>query len=74
MCLLVLAWQVHSRYRLVVAANRDEFHARAAAPLAKWPAPLEILAGRDERSGGTWLGIRRCCSAAMVRISSSRAL
>src|SRR6516162_6929397 len=46
-------------YRLVVAANRDEFHARAAAPLAKWPAPLEILAGRDERSGGTWLGIDR---------------
>jgi uncharacterized protein with NRDE domain len=59
MCLLVLAWQVHARYRLVVAANRDEFHARAAAPLAKWPPPLEILAGRDVRSGGTWLGIDR---------------
>ena len=37
MCLLVLAWQVHPRYRLVVAANRDEFHERPAAPLAKWP-------------------------------------
>jgi len=59
MCLLVLAWQAHTRYRLVVAANRDEFHARAAAPLARWPAPAEILAGRDERSGGTWLGIDR---------------
>jgi uncharacterized protein with NRDE domain len=59
MCLLVLAWQVHARYALVVAANRDEFHARPAAPLAKWPPPLEILAGRDERSGGTWLGIDR---------------
>jgi uncharacterized protein with NRDE domain len=59
MCLLVLAWQVHTRYALVVAANRDEFHARAAAPLAKWPPPLEILAGRDVRSGGTWLGIDR---------------
>ena len=59
MCLLVLAWQAHARYRLVVAANRDEFHARAAAPLAKWPPPAELLAGRDLRSQGTWLGIDR---------------
>jgi uncharacterized protein with NRDE domain len=59
MCLLVIAWQVHARYRLVVAANRDEFHARAAAPLAKWPPPSELLAGRDLRAQGTWLGIDR---------------
>jgi len=59
MCLLVLAWQAHARYRLVVAANRDEFHARAAAPLAKWPPPADLLAGRDLRSQGTWLGIDR---------------
>jgi uncharacterized protein with NRDE domain len=59
MCLLVLAWRVHARYRLVVAANRDEFHARAAAPLAKWPPPVDLLAGRDLRSQGTWLGIDR---------------
>jgi len=59
MCLLVLAWRAHARYRLVVAANRDEFHARAAAPLAKWPPPADLLAGRDLRSLGTWLGIDR---------------
>jgi uncharacterized protein with NRDE domain len=59
MCLLVLAWQAHARYRLVVAANRDEFHARAAAPLGKWPPPADMLAGRDLRSQGTWLGIDR---------------
>jgi uncharacterized protein with NRDE domain len=59
MCLLVLAWRVHARYRLVVAANRDEFHARAAAPLARWAAPADILAGRDLRSRGTWLGVDR---------------
>jgi len=59
MCLLVLAWQSHARYRLVVAANRDEFHARAAAPLAKWPPPADILAGRDLRAGGTWLAVDR---------------
>ena len=59
MCLLVLAWRVHARYRLVVAANRDEFHARAATPLAKWPPSADLLAGRDLRSQGTWLGIDR---------------
>jgi uncharacterized protein with NRDE domain len=59
MCLLVLAWEVHPRYRLVVAANRDEFHERPTAPMAKWPAPDDILAGRDLRAGGTWLAIDR---------------
>lgn len=57
MCLLVLAWQAHPRYRLVVAANRDEFHERPTAPLAKWPPPGEILAGQDLRANGTWLGL-----------------
>ncbi|HTC14955.1 MAG TPA: NRDE family protein [Steroidobacteraceae bacterium] len=59
MCLLVLAWQSHPRYRLVVAANRDEFHDRPAAPLAHWPPPADILAGRDLRANGTWLGVDR---------------
>jgi uncharacterized protein with NRDE domain len=59
MCLLVLAWRAHPRYRLVLAANRDEYHERPADPLAKWPAPDEILAGRDQRAGGTWLGMDR---------------
>jgi len=59
MCLLVLAWQVHPQYRLVVAANRDEFHERPTAPLAKWVAPDDILAGRDLRAQGTWLGLDR---------------
>jgi uncharacterized protein with NRDE domain len=43
----------------VVAANRDEYHDRPSAPLARWPAAAEILAGRDLRAGGTWLGIDR---------------
>jgi uncharacterized protein with NRDE domain len=59
MCLLVLAWNTHPRYRLVVAANRDEYHERPTAALDCWPAPDEILAGRDLRAGGTWLGIDR---------------
>ena len=59
MCLLVLAWEAHPRFRLVVAANRDEYHERPAAPLAKWPPPAQLLAGRDLRAQGTWLGIDR---------------
>ncbi len=58
MCLLVLAWQVHPRYRLVVAANRDEYHERPAAALAKW-ADAPLIAGRDLRAHGTWLGLDR---------------
>jgi len=59
MCLLVLAWQAHARYRLVVAANRDEYHERPAAPLAKWPPPADLVAGRDLGAQGTWLGVDR---------------
>jgi uncharacterized protein with NRDE domain len=59
MCLLVIAWQVHPRYRLIVAANRDEYHERPTAAMAKWPPPDDIIAGRDLRAGGTWLAIDR---------------
>ncbi len=64
MCLVFVAWRAHPRYPLVVAANRDEFHARPTAPAAPWeaePGPVgrerRILAGRDLVAGGTWLGV-----------------
>jgi uncharacterized protein with NRDE domain len=60
-CLAVLALAAHPDYPLVIAANRDEFHARAAAP-AEWgraPPFVDILAGRDLEAGGTWFGVRR---------------
>src|SRR5579864_8083982 len=59
MCLLVIGWQVHPRFSVVVVANRDEFHERAAAALGKWAPPDDFIAGRDLRAGGTWLGIDR---------------
>src|SRR5580698_5156275 len=59
MCLLMLAWRAHPSYALVVAANRDEFHERPAAPLAPWGPPQSLLAGRDLRAGGTWLALDR---------------
>lgn len=57
MCLLLVAWRAHPRYRVVVAANRDEFHARPTAPMAPWPGESPILAGRDLQAGGTWIGV-----------------
>jgi uncharacterized protein with NRDE domain len=59
MCLLVLAWKFHPQYRLIVAANRDEFHERPSAPLGWWEHEPRILAGRDLRGGGTWMGAAR---------------
>ncbi|MFI5121059.1 MAG: NRDE family protein [Thermoanaerobaculia bacterium] len=59
MCLIVFAWVASPKTRLVVAANRDEFFARRAAPAAWWKGAPDVLAGRDLEAGGTWLGITR---------------
>jgi len=68
MCLVVLAVDTHPRLALVLAANRDEYHARPAAP-ATWgrDAPYrDVLAGRDLMAGGTWLAVRRDGRFALV--------
>lgn len=57
MCLAILALGAHPRYRVVIAANRDEFHARTALPAHWWAEGW--LAGRDLAGGGTWLGLTR---------------
>lgn len=59
MCLILVAWQVHPDYPLVVAANRDEFFARPTAPAAFWKDAPQVLAGRDLEAGGTWMGVTR---------------
>ena len=59
MCLIYVAWCRDPGCRLVVAANRDEFHARPAAPAHWWDDPPGVLAGRDLAGGGTWLGLTR---------------
>ncbi len=59
MCLLVIAWKHHPRYRLLVPANRDEYHDRPADPLAPWADTPDVIAGRDLRAGGAWLGVDR---------------
>ncbi|MGN6578961.1 MAG: NRDE family protein [Bordetella sp.] len=56
MCLAVFALRSIPGVPVLVAANRDEFHARPAAPAARWPGEPAIHAGRDLRAGGTWMG------------------
>jgi uncharacterized protein with NRDE domain len=66
MCVAAFAWQAHPRWRLVAIGNRDEYHERPAAPLARWDGGAGIIAGRDLRSGGTWLGVSEAGRFALV--------
>jgi uncharacterized protein with NRDE domain len=66
MCLIVLAWRAHPEFPLIVAANRDEFHARPAAPAAFWEDHPALLAGRDLEARGTWMGVSRTRKFAAV--------
>ena len=59
MCLILVAWRTDAKNSFVVAANRDEIHARASAAAAFWNDDRQVLAGRDLEAGGTWLGITR---------------
>jgi uncharacterized protein with NRDE domain len=59
MCLILVAWKAPEANPLVVAANRDEFHSRPAAPAAFWDDKPAILAGRDLEARGTWMGVSR---------------
>lgn len=66
MCVAAIAWQAHPRWHLVAIGNRDEYHDRAAASLAHWNDEAGVIAGRDLRSGGTWLGISEAGRFALV--------
>lgn len=57
MCVAAVAWLAHPRWRLIAVGNRDEYHDRPAAPLARWEDEPGVIAGRDLRAGGTWMGV-----------------
>ena len=59
MCLIVIGWRVRADLPLAVAANRDEWRDRPAAPAHWWEDHPRILAGRDLQAGGTWMGVTR---------------
>ena len=59
MCLIAFAYKAHPKIRLLVLANRDEFHQRPTKACAWWGPDKGILSGRDLEAGGTWLAINR---------------
>lgn len=70
MCLIAFAWRAHPRCELALIANRDEFHARPAAPAGPHPQAPEVFGGRDLEAGGSWLLVasrRRLAAVTNVR-------
>lgn len=57
MCLIIFAYDYHPKYKLVVTANRDEYYSRPTLPAHFWEENPQILAGKDLKEGGTWMGI-----------------
>jgi uncharacterized protein with NRDE domain len=51
MCLILFRFRPQTEEPLLVAANRDEFHARASAQADFWQDEPQILAGRDLVAG-----------------------
>ncbi|MEX2410999.1 MAG: NRDE family protein [Candidatus Paceibacterota bacterium] len=57
MCLIVFAYKCHPTYPLILAGNRDEFYDRPTQNLHVWESEPPIIAGKDLKAGGTWLGV-----------------
>jgi uncharacterized protein with NRDE domain len=57
MCLIFLSLHNHPTYKLIVAANRDEFYNRKTAAASYWKDHPTLLGGRDLEASGTWMGI-----------------
>jgi len=58
MCLALVALNAHPRLPLLIAANRDEFHARAAAPAQWWKdgtlGGVDLAETRLRRHAAAW--------------------
>jgi uncharacterized protein with NRDE domain len=66
MCLIFFAIEKHSKYKLIVAANRDEFYNRQTAPAEFWQEQPNILGGRDLEAKGTWIAMTKTGRISMV--------
>jgi uncharacterized protein with NRDE domain len=67
-CLIAFAIGLDPRCPLLLAANRDEYFDRPTEALHRWSLPggPGVLAGRDLRDGGTWLGVSETGRVAML--------
>lgn len=59
MCLIAFSYKVHPAYPLIIVANRDEFYDRPTAAAHFWEDESDILAGRDLRQQGSWMGLSK---------------
>lgn len=59
MCILFIAVEQHPNFPLIIAANRDEYHDRPTRPSQWWEDTPSLLAGKDLRAGGTWMGVTK---------------
>jgi uncharacterized protein with NRDE domain len=66
MCLIFIGLKTHPKYKLIIAANRDEFYNRPTQAARFWEEHPQLLAGRDLEAGGTWLGVTRTGKVSMV--------
>lgn len=66
MCLIFISINNHPKYKLVIAANRDEFYARKTAAVSYWEDHPEVVGGRDLEANGTWMAMTRSGRIGMV--------
>jgi uncharacterized protein with NRDE domain len=66
MCVVGLAWKLHPRWPILLAGNRDEFHARPSLPLHRWADSKHVIGGKDDLSGGMWVGVSEAGRLAVI--------
>jgi uncharacterized protein with NRDE domain len=66
MCLIFLSVKQHPTYKLIIAANRDEFYQRQTAPAHFWEDVPHVVGGRDLEANGTWMAMSRNGKISMV--------
>ena len=55
MCLIVFSWNRTGPYKLIMAANRDEYFNRPTITAKFWKDKTGVFGGRDSKAGGSWL-------------------
>lgn len=59
MCIIFFAYKSHPQYKMILAANRDEFYNRPTDIAKYWDDNTNILGGRDLKEMGTWMAINK---------------
>src|SRR5690625_2476502 len=59
MCIISFHYKQHPMYKLIVIANRDEFYERPTEAAHFWEDQQGLVAGRDLKAQGTWLGMTK---------------